>query len=322
MLKRKRSKKKKDKIDILISVLLGLTIMVLIAIISFLFYWDMNVDKLPPDIKLKGDKEITLEVGTKYKELGYTANFKKTDITKKILVKDNINEKITGDYEVKYIYNFRFLKLNKTVIRKVKVVDTVKPVLKVESAKEVTVIAENGFTNPKATATDNYDGDITKNIKVDSNVDINKEGNYEVKYSVEDSSGNKTEEVISVRVSKKNPKIVVSISSQMLYYYEYGQVVLSSPVVTGKNNATPRGHYSVLRKSRNVTLKGDDYESFVNYWIAFRGNSYGLHDASWRSSFGGSIYRYNGSHGCVNMPYYNVQRLYNMVSIGTPVIIQ
>lgn len=322
MLKQRRKRRDKDKVDVLISILLGLTIMVLIGIISFLFYWDMNVDKLPPDIKLKGDKQINLEVGSEYKELGYTAKFKKTDITKKIIVKDNIDEETLGDYEVKYIYNFRFLKLKKTVIRNVKVVDTVKPVLNIESEKELTVIGESGFENPKATATDNYDGDISKNIKVDSNVDTSKEGTYEVKYSVEDSSGNKTEDKIVVKVYKKNPKIYVSISSQRLYYYEYGKVVLSSAIVTGKNNATPRGHYKVLRKSRNVTLKGDDYESFVNYWIAFRGNSYGIHDASWRSSFGGSIYIYNGSHGCVNMPYYNVQRLYNLVSVGTPVIIE
>ena len=322
MLKRRRLRRSKDKVDVLISILLGLTIMILIAIISFLFYWDMNVDKLPPDITLKGDKEIKLEVGSEYKELGYTAKFKKTDITNKIIVKDDIDVDTLGEYEVKYIYNFRFLKLNKTIIRKVEVVDTQKPILKVESEKEILVTGENGFETPKATATDNYDGDLTKDIKVDSNVDVKTEGTYEIKYTVSDSSGNISEEKITVKVVRKNPKIYVSISSQTLYYYEYGQVVLSSPVVTGKNNATPRGHYKVLRKARNVTLKGDDYESFVNYWIAFRGNSYGLHDASWRSSFGGSIYIYNGSHGCVNMPYYNVQRLYNMVSIGTPVIIE
>ena len=77
----------------------------------------------------------------------------------------------------------------------------------------------------------------------------------------------------------------------------------------------------VLNKARNVTLKGADYESFVNYWIAFKGSAYGLHDASWRSNFGGTIYKYNGSHGCVNMPYYKVQELYNLVDIGTPVYI-
>ena len=84
---------------------------------------------------------------------------------------------------------------------------------------------------------------------------------------------------------------------------------------------TPTGDYKVLSKARNVTLKGADYTSFVSYWIAFKGNSYGLHDASWRSRFGGNIYTYNGSHGCVNMPKSEVSKLYNMVEIGTPVYV-
>ena len=46
----------------------------------------------------------------------------------------------------------------------------------------------------------------------------------------------------------------------------------------------------------------------------------GLHDANWRSSFGGTIYQCNGSHGCVNMPPAKAQELYSMLSVGTPVI--
>ena len=66
---------------------------------------------------------------------------------------------------------------------------------------------------------------------------------------------------------------------------------------------------------------GDEYESFVNYWMAFIGNSYGLHDATWRGTFGGSIYQGAGSHGCVNMPYNSAAELYSMVSPGTLVLI-
>lgn len=307
--------------NIIISIIIFLLIVFLSAFLAFLFYWDKNVDKLPPYITLKG-KDVTMEVFEKYKEPGYSARFKKRDVTDDIVIKNNINEKKLGTYEVEYVYNFKFMKLSKGVTRKVKVVDKTAPELKVESEKDITVIGENGFSAPKATAKDNYDGDLTDKIKVDSNVDTNKEGTYEVKYIVEDSSGNKTEDKINVKVVRKNAKIIVSISRQTLYYYEYGRVVLSSSVVTGKNGATPRGHFKVLNKARNVTLKGADYQSFVNYWIAFRGSSYGFHDASWRSSFGGNIYIYNGSHGCVNMPYAKVRQLYNIVSIGTPVIIE
>ena len=64
---------------------------------------------------------------------------------------------------------------------------------------------------------------------------------------------------------------------------------------------TSKGVFKIRGKSRNVYLIGPDYKSFVNYWMPIYGDV-GLHDASWRWSFGGDIYTYNGSHGCVNLP--------------------
>ena len=106
-----------------------------------------------------------------------------------------------------------------------------------------------------------------------------------------------------------------------MYFYKNGSVVLSSPIVTGTNgvNDTPRGNYKILGKARNIYLTGPDYRSYVSYWMPFIGNKIGLHDASWRGSFGGSIYLTNGSHGCVNMPYYAAQALYEQAPVGTTV---
>jgi lipoprotein-anchoring transpeptidase ErfK/SrfK len=47
----------------------------------------------------------------------------------------------------------------------------------------------------------------------------------------------------------------------------------------------------------------------------------GLHDANWRSSFGGDIYLTNGSHGCVNLPHDAACQLFDMVGIGTTVVV-
>jgi hypothetical protein len=54
--------------------------------------------------------------------------------------------------------------------------------------------------------------------------------------------------------------------------------------------------------------------------MPFKGG-YGLHDATWRSSFGGTIYYYSGSHGCVNLPKSAAKTIYNNVSVGTKVIL-
>lgn len=118
--------------------------------------------------------------------------------------------------------------------------------------------------------------------------------------------------------------IEVDIANQILKLYKNGKIVLKSPVVTGLDNGkreTPVGIYSTSTKDQGITLAGDDYASFVNYWIAFIGSSHGFHDASWRTEFGGEIYKTNGSHGCVNMPIEKVSKLYEKVESDTKVLI-
>ena len=56
--------------------------------------------------------------------------------------------------------------------------------------------------------------------------------------------------------------------------------------------------------------------------MAYNGNSFGIHDASWRSRFGTMDYKWNGSHGCVNVPTKAMEELFNMVEVGTPVYIR
>ena len=117
--------------------------------------------------------------------------------------------------------------------------------------------------------------------------------------------------------------VEIDISEQYMWYVVDNSVYVGTPVVTGNYGTadTPTGLFYVQSMATNVSLVGDDYVSFVEYWIAFIGSSYGIHDASWRSSFGGSIYRGDGSHGCVNTPYDAVRKIYNHIDVGTPVVI-
>lgn len=117
--------------------------------------------------------------------------------------------------------------------------------------------------------------------------------------------------------------IEVDMDGQHLYYYMDGELVFETDVVTGKTagnrRGTPEGVNFVYAKQRNRTLHGADYESFVKYWMPVVDNI-GIHDASWRKSFGGEIYKKNGSHGCINLPSGVTGELYDMVKIGTPVV--
>ena len=179
--------------------------------------------------------------------------------------------------------------------------------------------------------TDNS-GDVRLSVS-DMDVDYDTAGDYTVRAVAEDPSGNKAEATATVTVETpdygmEGTYIWISIADQQLSYFVDGQLALNCPVVTGNagNHDTPTGEFSVIYKARNVTLRGleddgEEYESFVQYWMAFLGSEYGMHDASWRSEFGGGIYMGNGSHGCVNMPEAQAAALYDMVSEGTPVFI-
>ncbi len=120
--------------------------------------------------------------------------------------------------------------------------------------------------------------------------------------------------------------VEVDIDAQHAFYYEEGELVWDSACVTGTatdySRATPTGIYDIYDKERNRMLvgEGNSYQSFVNFWMPFN-EGVGLHDASWRGSFGGDIYLYSGSHGCVNLPYSSAASLYEMVEIGTPVLV-
>ena len=116
--------------------------------------------------------------------------------------------------------------------------------------------------------------------------------------------------------------IEVDMTEQKLYYYEEGKLLIDTPVVTGNTSlrrGTPCGTNYVYAKQKNRTLRGADYESFVRYWIPVKG-AIGIHDASWRSEYGGEIYKKSGSHGCINTPLDEVAKLYDLVEIGTPCV--
>jgi len=119
--------------------------------------------------------------------------------------------------------------------------------------------------------------------------------------------------------------IEVNLNRQHLWAYDNKQLVYDTPITsgaTGAGFATIQGLFSIKAKQTNRNLNGVplgyDYNVFVQYWMPFSGN-YGMHDASWRTSFGGSDYYYGGSHGCVNLPAAAAAWVFNFVNVGTPV---
>lgn len=117
--------------------------------------------------------------------------------------------------------------------------------------------------------------------------------------------------------------VEVDMTKQHMYYYVDDELVLDTNVVTGcesNGNMTPECVCYIINKAQKIVLIGPGYESFVYYWMCITGQI-GIHDATWRGTFGGEIYKYNGSHGCVNTPLNKMGELFDMMEIGTPVIV-
>lgn len=116
--------------------------------------------------------------------------------------------------------------------------------------------------------------------------------------------------------------VEINLTAQRLFFYKNGKRIVETDFVSGsqaKGYDTPAGAYPLTYKERNATLRGEDYETPVSYWMPFNGNI-GMHDADWRSAFGGQIYKTNGSHGCINLPPEAAKKIFEHISAGDPVI--
>ena len=116
--------------------------------------------------------------------------------------------------------------------------------------------------------------------------------------------------------------VEVDLTNQHVSLYVDGTLAGESDCVTGnlsKGYDTPDGIYPLTYKQKDAVLRGPGYASPVDFWMPFN-RGIGLHDASWRSSFGGNIYKTNGSHGCINLPYSMAKQIYDVAYAGMPVI--
>lgn len=157
------------------------------------------VDKKAPEIKLDGDENYTINYGTEFIEPGYHAvdNYD-GDLTEKVEIEKV--DKDSENYEITYTVKDSSNNIAKTT-RNIKVVDKEAPKITLNGNPVVSVIIGKEYKENGASATDNKDGDVSSKIKISGNVDTSKEGTYVITYSVEDSSGNSSQEQRKVIVN-------------------------------------------------------------------------------------------------------------------------
>lgn len=132
---------------------------------------------------------------------------------------------------------------------------------------------------------------------------------------------------ISAKDLIKGTWIEVSIKKQTLYMYVKNKLYVKTPVVTGNvgDRHTSKGKHYIMDKSSPSRLvgsyKSQKWDVKVNYWMRFTSDGQGIHDSTWRSAYGGNIYKTDGSHGCVNTPLAAMKKIYKKAKVGTLVYI-
>ncbi|MDO4322735.1 MAG: L,D-transpeptidase family protein [Lachnospiraceae bacterium] len=120
-----------------------------------------------------------------------------------------------------------------------------------------------------------------------------------------------------------NTYVEIDYTNQRMWYYKDGVLLVETSVVTGNvsaDMASPEGVFCLVGKEENAILVGEDYKTPVSYWMPFYGGV-GIHDAdTWRTAYGGDIYMWSGSHGCINTPTAQAAVIFQNIEVGTPIV--
>ena len=212
-----------------------------------------------------------------------------------------------------------------------------------DSKEEVMNIIDNGFIESiyyvKNDTTLTIPSFLTES-KVEEQVTLPKLECLEVYDILDDTCLVKTNEYIGFTTLENLEEltgtfVVVDISSQEVKLYCNNEIILTTPVVTGKpKTPSDKGLFEIYDISHSRYLIGPNYKSYVDIMMKYNGGE-GLHDAEyhthedgfrhgWRdaSEFGGDTYLKHGSHGCINMLHEDVMTVSDYVDIGTKVLVK
>lgn len=188
--------------------------------------------------------EIEAKSGEKLKKPKTTYLWK--EITNEVKIIGNIDYNRIGKYEVEYEIPMVFGKYNKK--QTVNIIDTIAPEIKLEGGEEINQSYTKKDEEFKATAIDNYDGDITDKINIEK-IPIN-ENQIQIKYTVSDSSGNTTSKIRKVNLIDDIPPTITLNGNQKV------------SVILG-NSYTEQGAKAIDEKEGDLTEK-IQVDGFVN----------------------------------------------------------
>jgi len=172
------------------------------------------IDTKKPVITLVGGG-ITLSVFSPFSDPGATAiDNLDGDITANIVVTGSVDPNVVGTYYLYYNVSDSMGNVAAQKIRTVKIVDKIKPVLTMLGTNPMTLnVLVDAYTEPGATAMDNYDGDLTASVVMAGSVDPNVVGTYYITYTVKDSSNNTATAKRTIKVVDKVKPVITMLGA-------------------------------------------------------------------------------------------------------------
>ena len=250
----------KKTVKIISSVLLiPTTVFFIIAL--YTFYIEIYKVEKNLTIFLNGSKNIETNFGEKYIEYGAKASYKDKDLTKNIIVENNINHSKLGEYKI--IYKIKYKRLSKKIERTVKIIDKKKPVMTLNNDENIILYVGNKYIEYGASAKDNYDGDITKKIIIKGNVNTKKVGKYTVIYIVKDSSKNTRIITRNVEVKEKSQKQINQKIAVLNYHFFYKDWSENCHEIICENIKTFEKHLEYLNNNGFKTLKIKEFIEWI-----------------------------------------------------------
>ena len=171
------------------------------------------VDEVAPVITLKGEQSVTVNVGENYEDAGATAHDDVDgDITQSIEITGLIITGIPGVYTLTFKVKDKSGNAAVSVVRTVRVVDEVAPVITLKGEQSVTVKVGENYEDAGAMAHDDVDGDITQSIEITGLIITGTPGVYTLTFKVKDKSGNAAASVVrTIKVVELGPPMLTIV---------------------------------------------------------------------------------------------------------------
>ena len=261
----------KNKKILIVVLLLDLIILLVIAV--YLFRPKEKVYDVV--FNFNDETEISKEINvnsTEFIPATLTVTVNEEDKSDLIKVDDTkLDLTKVGTYEVIYYIIYDEKKYEQ--VQTINVVDKEAPVITL-NGKNVTILLKEKYTEPGYKANDNYDGDLTDKVQIDSKLDNTKAGTYKITYKVTDSSGNTTEATREVTVKKPNvvvvaPKEEVKVVIPKVVESTYSNTIKKNKFTT--SNIVLEGYLKNPSEENKIKLVSDETYEFP---VTINNNNY------------------------------------------------